>query len=1423
MGEIFQRQFSRHNLEWTGERLTSGTSGQIEVEHFHRYFIARHLCRNLDVLDLAAGEGYGTAFLAQTARSAIGVELSLDAVRHARQSYVRPNLTYLTGDARSIPLRDKCVDVVVSFETIEHFYEQDRFLEEIRRVLRPGGKLIISSPNRDVYSQPETAANPYHALELSAQEFSSLVGKYFSNIHILEQRAVLGSALIAQPGSQWLTFEKRGQEHFEMSRGLPRSPYVVAIASNDSIEVPASSIYVETSEIGSILDKSRAYPSLAEAYTNSRQHAENLEKELARISGNSEELRQHASNLESERERLLQLTAQLQTEHQHLSSETDAARDRSSSLEVERHKLNLALEAQRQSLAIADRLRSQAEQTAKRLKSSAEAYRAFALHTIKLLNGEVSDHGHLQEEVIEIERSGLFDLNSYEGLDEATAMGMTPAEHYLRIGEAVGLSPSQLFDPAYYADSNPDVAASGSPLLLHYVRHGRTENRASRPLQEMSSDDPEAISKAVQAIQESGLFDIASYAGLDEATAMGMTPAEHYIRVGEAAGLAPSRHFDPAYYAECNPDVAASGSPLLLHFVQYGRAENRASRPLQIFDPVDEDNYTAAVQIIENSGLFEAATYEGRDAAATMDMSPAEHYLKIGETAGLMPSEKFNPNYYAARYPDIGQLPIGRLLHYARYGRAEGRRPLPFAHALDLDNLCLDPACDSIAVIVHDASRTGAPILAWNIVRALAAQYNVIVLLRRSGPLEEHFSDPHIHLLRCFDSDNPLIDEIEASAVVDKLCRAVDLKYAIANSVESREYIPALERRGVPVVALVHEFSAYTKPNGVLWKTYSIASEVVFSSQITLDSSLKDYLPLQKRPYHIIPQGPSELPSVSKDTAAYSDTAACLVAEETFLIIGMGMVQIRKGVDLFIATAAEVHRRVPNKNIRFLWIGGGYRPDEDLHYSVYLREQLYRSGLDESMFVDEVDDLQPYLSRAQLFFLSSRLDPLPNVAIDAMLSGLPLISFDSASGIADLLSSDVETSELVVPHMSVCGAAERIINLVDDHDRLAQLGKASERFAQKTFNMHEYVEALDVLGRRAACRMDRVLAPLRDILDSGMISRDLMLNHADRTLPLDAAVRQHLVTSKTFAPWSRPGTGDWLRRPLVGFHPLIYAAERAGFDECGDEDPLAHFLRTGRPEGRWLHQVLQPTGDAPLRTTLKAALHAHFHYPELLNNLLDKLKANASDCDLFLTTTDQERADVLRAILEERQIEAGVEIVPNRGRDLGPFLTHLLPDLIRRYDIIGHIHGKRSLRLGAEFGERWREFLWQHLIGADHPMMDYVFRMFEDSAQTGLVFPLDPHLIDWTENRNLAEALTTRMGLNVTLPTHFEFPVGTMFWARADALRPLLELKLDWTDYPAEPAKEDGTILHALERLLPFVSQTMHYKFATTHVPGSRR
>src|SRR5262245_4599577 len=163
-----------------------------------------------------------------------------------------------------------------------------------------------------------------------------------------------------------------------------------------------------------------------------------------------------------------------------------------------------------------------------------------------------------------------------------------------------------------------------------------------------------------------------------------------------------------------------------------------------------------------------------------------------------------------------------------------------------------------------------------------------------------------------------------------------------------------------------------------------------------------------------------------------------------------------------------------------------------------------------------------------------------------------------------------------------------------------------------------------------------------------------------------------------------------------------------------------------------------------------------------------------------------------------------IRIVPNRGRDIGSFLT-VFSDIIAHYDIIGHFHSKRSLfaleTADPTLGERRREFLWQNLLGDLNSMMDVILERFCADRELGIVFAEDPHLSDWDGNLELAACLAERMGFTEPLPPFFEFPGGTMFWARADALRPLFDLELEWENYPQEPLPTDGTILHALERL----------------------
>ena len=251
MGEIFRREAAERPEPFTGERLTTAIGGQVQIEHYHRYLFARSLVSGRDVLDVASGEGYGSALLAQVARSVVGVEFSGPTVRGAIDNFPRSNLRFLQADARALPLADHSVDAVVSFETIEHFDGQERFLHEVRRVLRPEGMFIVSTPDRDVYSPAGSAANPFHVHELSRLEFVALLRGTFGHVRLAQQRVMIGSALLGETGSAAppLVFERRGQTHFEACIGLPRAPYVVAVASDREPPPLPPSLYVDRGDI----------------------------------------------------------------------------------------------------------------------------------------------------------------------------------------------------------------------------------------------------------------------------------------------------------------------------------------------------------------------------------------------------------------------------------------------------------------------------------------------------------------------------------------------------------------------------------------------------------------------------------------------------------------------------------------------------------------------------------------------------------------------------------------------------------------------------------------------------------------------------------------------------------------------------------------------------------------------------------------------------------------------------------------------------------------------------------------------------------------------------------------------------------------------------------------------------------------------
>lgn len=221
------------NSIFSGERYVPGIEdSQLELEHYQRYYSIRPLVKGKYVLDAACGEGYGTSILADSANNVIGIDISKEAIQRANRSYAnKPNIQFLVENVTELSLPTHSVDVVVSFETIEHISEdlQSLFLQQIARVLKEDGILVMSTPNKAVYTDLYNFHNEYHIKEFYKEEFISYLKHCFKNVLLYDQYFEVAS-IIDRPGLQSKTIMYcKGSDYQHDGK------YYIALASNSKI------------------------------------------------------------------------------------------------------------------------------------------------------------------------------------------------------------------------------------------------------------------------------------------------------------------------------------------------------------------------------------------------------------------------------------------------------------------------------------------------------------------------------------------------------------------------------------------------------------------------------------------------------------------------------------------------------------------------------------------------------------------------------------------------------------------------------------------------------------------------------------------------------------------------------------------------------------------------------------------------------------------------------------------------------------------------------------------------------------------------------------------------------------------------------------------------------------------------------------
>jgi FMN phosphatase YigB (HAD superfamily) len=240
--------------------------------------------------------------------------------------------------------------------------------------------------------------------------------------------------------------------------------------------------------------------------------------------------------------------------------------------------------------------------------------------------------------------------------------------------------------------------------------------------------------------------------------------------------------------------------------------------------------------------------------------------------------------------------------------------------------------------------------------------------------------------------------------------------------------------------------------------------------------------------------------------------------------------------------------------------------------------------------------------------------------------------------------------------------------------------------------------------------------------------------------------------------------------------------------------------------------VMLLSPSAPLtQVSLNIGVMAHVFYTDLLEELATELTHIPLPYVLLVSVVDEAaRARAEEVLSGLPQLKAlHVRTVPNRGRDIAPLLVTFRDDILA-LDLVCHVHTKKSLYGGRE-QSGWRQYLFSSLLGS-HDRLAWIFGMFEANPALGIVYPENYADVPlwghtWLSNADWGRELSGRLGFSIDPTAYIDYPAGSMFWARTRALRPLFELGLRTDSFPLEQGQTDGTLQHAIERLLCFVAR----------------
>lgn len=221
---------------------------------------------------------------------------------------------------------------------------------------------------------------------------------------------------------------------------------------------------------------------------------------------------------------------------------------------------------------------------------------------------------------------------------------------------------------------------------------------------------------------------------------------------------------------------------------------------------------------------------------------------------------------------------------------------------------------------------------------------------------------------------------------------------------------------------------------------------------------------------------------------------------------------------------------------------------------------------------------------------------------------------------------------------------------------------------------------------------------------------------------------------------------------------------------------------------------------------LKIAVFIHCFYLDGIQKIFDQLSILCKFANIFISTDTVNKKLYLENIVKKYNTKTNIKILPNRGYDIASFICGF-KEQVMNHDIILKIHTKKSSHLNDRtFVKTWKDLIFNSLLGHEEHI-NIILTLLYHHKNLGMLLP--PTLPSFSINSGVnifyMQKILKKMGIKIPLNEAIDFPVGSMFWARTDALKPLFDLNLKYEEFEeTNPDHRDGTLAHVIERLFLF-------------------